>query len=109
MNLRGFKNWKLKLRYGRVRTDFHHYTLLADGEVVSPNAEYGTADAGPAFFGMSAWAYNSDQATDMIRTIGQHVGFACTGKIYVYDTEAEEPPGAEPRGYNLKFTRYERD
>lgn len=49
MNLRGFKNWKLKLRYGRVRTDFHHYTLLADGEVVSPNAEYGTADAGPAF------------------------------------------------------------
>jgi hypothetical protein len=45
----------------------------------------------------------------MIRTIGQHVGFACTGRIYVYDTEAEEPPGSEPRGYNLKFTRYERD
>lgn len=109
MDLRGLKNWKLKLRYGRVTTDFHHYTLLADGEVLSPNAGYGTTDTGPAFFGMKVWAYNSDQAIDMIRTIGQQVGFACTREVLVYDTEPEEPPGAKPRGYDLKFTRYEPD
>jgi hypothetical protein len=45
----------------------------------------------------------------MVRAIGQHLGFESTGTIYVYDTEPTEPPGTEPRGYDLKFTPYELD
>ena len=27
------KNWKLKLRYGKLKTPFQHFTLIADGIV----------------------------------------------------------------------------
>jgi hypothetical protein len=108
MNPETLKNWRLKLRYGRIKTAFRHFTVLAEGEVVSPNEDFET-ERGPAFFGMKVWASDADQAIDMTRTIGQHVGFASTGRIYVYDTEPTEPPGTEPRGYELKFTPYEND
>ncbi|RUX25961.1 hypothetical protein EOA23_19415 [Mesorhizobium sp. M2A.F.Ca.ET.042.01.1.1] len=108
MDLRGVKNWKLKLRYGRAKTEFRHFTTLADGEVLTPNADFKT-HPGPAFFAMKVWALDADQAIDMACAIGRHIGFACTGNVYVYDTEPEEPPGGEPHGYNLKFTPYERE
>lgn len=108
MDLRGVKNWKLKLRYGQAKTQFSHFTILADGEVIASNTDFNT-QLGPAFFAMSVWAVDSDQAIDMARTIGEHLGFACTGEVYVYDTEPAEPPGDKPRGYNLNFTSYERD
>jgi hypothetical protein len=108
MDLRGVKNWKLKLRYGRAKTQFRHFTVLADGDVTEANADLKT-QVGPAFFGMSVWASDSDEAIDMAQVIGKHLGFACTRNIYVYDTEPAEPPGDEPRGYNLNFTPYERD
>jgi hypothetical protein len=108
MNSGVLKNWKLKLRYGRMKTAFHHFTVLAEGEVVSPNKDFGTG-LGPSFFGMKVWASDSDEAIDMVRAIGQHLGFASTGRIYVYDTDPTEPPGTEPHGYELKFTPYERD
>ncbi|TGS17207.1 hypothetical protein EN852_008450 [Mesorhizobium sp. M2E.F.Ca.ET.209.01.1.1] len=108
MDLRGVKNWKLKLRYGRAKTEFRHFTILAHGEVTALNPDF-KIQPGPAFFGMSVWASDSDQAIDMTRAIGEHLGFACTGDVYVYDTEPTEPPGDKPRGYNLKFTPYERE
>src|SRR4051794_14365337 len=91
-NLMDFlKNWKLKLRYGRLKTNFRHYTLLADGEIVTPNAEHET-EIGPAVSGMKVWAPDIDEAVDMIRVIGQHLGFSPTGDIQVYETEPDEPP-----------------
>lgn len=28
------KDWKLKLRYGKLKTPFKHFTAIANGEVV---------------------------------------------------------------------------
>jgi hypothetical protein len=56
---------------------------------------------------MKVWAPDSDEAIDMVRAIGAHLGFAPTGRIYVYDTEPDEPPRPQPHGYDLKFTPYE--
>lgn len=108
MDAEALKNWKLNLRYGRTKTAFRHFTVLAEGEVVSPNADFET-ELGSSFFGMKVWASDSNQAIDMVCAIGQDVGFASTGRIHVYDTDPTEPPGTEPRGYDLKFTPYERD
>lgn len=108
MDLRGVKNWKLKLRYGRAETLFHHFTLIADGEVMTPNADFQTRP-GPAFLATKAWASDSDQAIDMIGAVGQQLGFKCSGRVYVYDTEAEQPPSDKPYCYDLNFTYYERD
>jgi hypothetical protein len=55
MNLEGLKNWKLKLRYGRMKTAFRHFTVLAEGDVVSPNEDFETG-LGPSIFGMKVWA-----------------------------------------------------
>jgi hypothetical protein len=102
------KNWKLKLRYGRLKTNFRHYTLLADGEIATPNADYRT-EVGPAVFGMKVWAPNIDEAVDMIRVIGRHLGFLPLGHIQVYETEPDEPPRQQPHGYHLKFIPYGHD
>jgi hypothetical protein len=108
MDLRGVKNWKLKLRYGRAETQFCHFAIVADGEVLRPNADFQTYP-GPALLTMRLWASDADQAIDMVRAVGQHLGFASTGKVYVYDAEAGEPPGDKPYCYDLKFKQYERD
>ena len=30
----GISDWKLKLRYGKLKTPFSHFTVLADGKVI---------------------------------------------------------------------------
>lgn len=89
-------------------TGLTHYTLLADGEVVEPNEEFGT-EAGPAIMAMKVWAKDPDQAVDMIVDIGQQLGFRPSGELQVFVTEPEEPEEDEPFGYDVQFTAYSGD
>jgi hypothetical protein len=103
------KNWKLKLRYGKLQTPFQHFTMMAEGEIVETNADFDIQVGTPAFFRMNVWALDPEQAVDMIITIGRHIGFETTGRVYTYSTEAKEPPNENPRAYDLNFTPFEKD
>ena len=100
------KNWKLKLRYGKIKTPFQHYTVLADG-IVEELADGFECPPGRAWMGMKTWSSSTDESIDMIRVIGEQIGFKITGKIYVYDnTEPSQPPRDDPYGYDINFTPY---
>jgi hypothetical protein len=102
------KDWKLKLRYGKVHTPFHHFTLLAEGTAESLTDGF-TCPEGPAFMGMKAWASSSDEAIEMIQNIGEQIGFLVTGKIYVYNTDPVKPPEENAYGYEINFTPISND
>ncbi|MFC5755276.1 MULTISPECIES: hypothetical protein [unclassified Rhizobium] len=104
MNL--LKNWKLKLRYGKLKTAFRHFTVIADGEIAEANPDFETTEGAAAFFSMHAWAADGDEATDMAVKIGRHVGFNATGRIYLYSTDPQEPPRDQPFAYGLNFHQY---
>jgi len=100
------KDWKLKLRYGKMTTPFSHYTVLADG-VVGKLADGFECRKGRAWMGMKVWATSVDESQNMIKVIGEQIGFEVTGKIEVYSTDAKEPPSDKPRGYDITFTPYD--
>jgi hypothetical protein len=102
------KNWKLELRYGRRTTPFAHYSGIAEGEV-GELADGFSCRSGPAFMGMKMWASSTEEAVDMVRAIGAEIGFTTTGRIYIYETDPAEPPGENPRGYDITFTPFEKD
>jgi len=100
------KNWKLKLRYGKIKTPFQHYTVLADG-IVEELADDFKCPPGKAWMGMKTWSSSIEESMDMIQVIGEQIGFKITGKIYVYDnTEPNQPPRDDPYGYDINFTPY---
>ena len=94
--------WKAQLRYGKLKTTFQHYTVIAEG-VVGKLAEGFSCEPGNAFMAMKTWAASSDESADMIRVIGEHIGFTVTGKVLIYETEPKEPPSERPRGYDIGF------
>lgn len=100
------RDWKLKLRYGKLTTPFRHFTVLADG-VVGNLTDGFRCRLGRAWMAMKAWSADSDESMDMIRAIGEEIGFTVDGRIEVYDTDPDQPPGEEPRGYDIMFTPYE--
>ncbi|MEN6320855.1 MAG: hypothetical protein ABFD82_19140 [Syntrophaceae bacterium] len=100
------KDWKLKLRYGKLTTAFQHFTVLADG-IVGELKEGFKCRPGRAWMAMRTWATDSDESIDMIRVIGKQIGFAVDGRVMVYVTEPEQPPGDSPHGYDIKFTPYD--
>lgn len=102
------KDWKLKLRYGKLTTPYSHYTVLADGEV-RELAEGFECRPGKAWMAMKTWSMSTEESSDMIRVIGEQIGFIVTGKIEVYSTEPVEPPGENPFGYDIKFTSYDEE
>ena len=89
-------------------TDFTHYTMLADGEVFEPNADFDT-ECGRYIMAMKVWAKDADQAADMIVAIGQRLGFKPDGELQVFVTEPEEPADDQPFGYDINFTSYSED
>jgi len=102
------KDWKLKLRYGKIKTNFCHFTVMADG-VAAELVEGFECRPGRAWIAMKTWASDVDEAADMIRAIGSQIGFTVEGRIYVYDTEPELPPIEKPYGYDISFTPYDED
>ena len=102
------KDWKLRLRYGKLKTPYRHYTALAEGEVRGELDGF-TCPPGPAFMGMKTWASSADESADMISVIGGRIGFALTGDIEIYETEPTEPPREKPYGYDINFTPFDAD
>jgi len=102
------KDWKLKLRYGKLKTDYKHFTVLADG-VVGDLQDGFECRPGRAWMAMKTWALDGDQSADMLQVIGKQVGFSVDGKIMIYDTDPEEPPGDKPYGYGIGFTPYDEE
>ena len=72
------KDWKLKLRYGKLTTPFHHYTAIAEG-VVGKLAEGFSCPPGTAFMGMKTWASSTEESGDMITAFGSQIGFTIIG------------------------------
>ena len=98
-------DWKLQLRYGKLSTRFAHFSLLAEGVLVTEQKEHG-CPAGPAFLGLKLWTGTADEATAMGLAIGRQLGFEVTGRVYLYETEPEAPPGEQPFGYNLNLSPF---
>ena len=85
------KDWKLKLRYGKTGTHFHHYTIIGAGVANDFIEEY-KCPKGNAYMGMKAWANSAEEAADMLVHIGSHLGFKITGKIEIYESDPKEAP-----------------
>ena len=99
------KDWKLKLRYGKLQTPFKHITVIAEG--LAGDLEDGfDCPPGNAFMSMKTWAASYEEAADMIQVIGNQIGFKVTGEIQLFDTEPNEPPKGNPYGYDIKFTPF---
>ena len=98
------KDWKLKLRYGKLKTPYKHFTALAEGIVEGELRDGYECPLGNAWMGIKTWASSSDESGDMARSIGEQIGFKVTGKILIYDTDPTEPPKDEPYGYDITFT-----
>ena len=99
-------DWKLKLRYGRLPTPFHHFTAVAEG-TVGEIADGFSCPPGNAFMTMKTWAASPDESADMIRAIGGQIGFTVTGNIQIYETEPTQPPRDTPHGYDINFTAFD--
>ena len=99
------KDWKLKLRYGRLKTPYQHYTVLAEGSL-GATPEGFSCPAGRAWMGMKVWASSVEEAHDMLHAIGGQLGFTVIGRSYLYDTEAQQPPRENPYGYEITFTPF---
>ena len=100
------KDWKLRLRYGRSKTQFQHYSMIADG-VAGSLPDGFSCPHGNAFMAMKVWASSVDEACEMVRAIGGQIGFTVTGKIEVYETEPSQPPRENPYGYDIVFKPYD--
>lgn len=102
------KDWKLKLRYGKLETPYSHFTVLADG-IVEELAEGFKCPKGKAWMAMKTWASSTGESADIIKVIGQQIGFTVTGKTEVYETEPTQPPSENPYGYDINFTPYDEE
>jgi hypothetical protein len=100
------KDWKLKLRYGKLKTPYQHFTVLADG-IVGHLREGFQCRPGRAWMAMKTWATDTAESSDMIQVIGRDIGFTVDGRIQVYETEPDQPPGDNPYGYDIGFTPYD--
>lgn len=56
--------------------------------------------------GMKAWSNSPEESADMIKSIGEHIGFTATGRIEVFKTEPTQPPSNNPNSYDINFTPY---
>ena len=99
------QDWKLKLRYGKETTPYQHFTVIGDGTVGELGDGF-SCPPGPAFMAMKTWALDAAQSADMLKVIGQQIGFDVTGEITLYETEPTQPPGEHPFGYDIQFTPY---
>jgi hypothetical protein len=74
------KNWKLKLRYGKLTTPYKHYTLIAP-VVINEYIDDFAAKPGTAYIGMKVWATDSNEAVDLLESIGNQTGFSLTVEL----------------------------
>ena len=101
-------NWKLKLRYGKLKTPYSHFTVMADGKTDNLN-ECFECPQGYAWMSMHVWATSTEQAADMMSFVSNDIGFEIREgtKILIYSTEPQKAPREEPFGYGITFTPYQ--
>jgi hypothetical protein len=99
------RNWKLLLRYGRLKTPYEHFTVLVDVQVIEADSAVGS-QVGPAWMAMKVWAPSADAAGEIICDIPPRVGAEVRGRCEVYKSEPDEPPQDMPYAYDLRFTAY---
>lgn len=100
------KNWFLKLKYGKSKTPFQHYTLIAKG-IAGELKEGFSCPAGEAYMGMSVWASSEQEASEMMANISEDIGFALSDRIQIYKSKPIELPGDQPHGYGINFHSFE--
>jgi hypothetical protein len=100
------KNWKLKLKYGKLETPYKHYTLFADGQNINLSEEF-DCPKGFAIMSIKTWCESTEQAADLISYVSEQIGFEIKDKIEIYETDPQEPPKEKPFGYDIRFTPYE--
>lgn len=89
-------------------TPYTHFTVIADG--MAGNLTDGfECPTGPAIMSMNTWALDTEQALDIIRTIGEQIGFQVSGEVQIYQTDPSQPPTETLSGYGINFTPYEED
>ena len=98
-------DWKLKLRYGKLQTPYKHITVLAVG--IAKEIDGFDCPPGNAIMGMKVWASSDEEAVDIIKTIGEQIGFKVTGDIELFYSDPVEPPRENPYGYDINFTPFE--
>jgi len=64
------KDWKVKLKYGKLTTPYKHYTVIAP-VVINEFIEDFSAEPGTAYIGMKVWATDSNEAVNLIENIGK--------------------------------------
>jgi hypothetical protein len=99
------KDWKLKLKYGKLATPYKHFTIIAPGEVNELSGGF-ECPKGNAFMGMKIWAESFEQAADVFQSIGNQIGFKTTGDLELFESDPIEPPDENPFGYDIKFTPF---
>ena len=99
------KDWKLKLRYGKLVTPFKHYTVIADGDADKLDEGF-ECPKGNAFIGMKIWAESFEECADVFQSIVRQIEFNVTVDLQIYESEPEETPGENPSGYDIKFTPF---
>lgn len=102
------KDWKLKLRYGRLVTLYKHFTAIANGIAGDLPASF-NCRPGPAVMAMRMWATDPEQAPRMMLAVADQLGFAVKGKLEIYKTDPEQPPGEHPSGYGICFIPHNGD
>lgn len=99
------KDWKLKLRYGKINTPYKHFTVIGNCKIGQLDKNF-SCPTGRAFVGLRIWATTVNQAIEIFENIGEQIGYLSIGKIEVYSTEALQPPKDEPYSYDIRFTPY---
>ena len=105
VSLKMLKDWKLKLRYGRIETPYEHFTLIAPVIINQYIADF-NAQPGKAYAAMKIWALNDEQSIEIFQSVADQTGFSIAGNIEIYKTEPENPPKENPFAYNINFSYY---
>lgn len=104
----GLNDWKLKLRYGKMKTPYKHFVLLADCFVGNLIEEYKCSSEN-AIVSIKIWAVDGDQAAEIFQDIGRQIGFNVKDKIEIFDKPADQPPTDSPSAYGINFTPYDNE
>ena len=86
-NMEFIKDWFLKLKYGKIKTPFHHYTVLLDVFAEKEVTDYNSnvCPEGNAWMGVKVWANDADEAADIACTFARSIGLEInTSIVYKY-------------------------
>jgi hypothetical protein len=99
------KDWKLKLRYGKLNTPYKHFTVIAPGVIEQYKKDF-DAQPGKAYVGMKIWAMNEGESADAFQGVADQIGFKLSGNMEIYETPAESPPTDNSYAYGINFSYY---